>query len=91
MDYDDFRQEIPANLLRGAAGFFGTLAAIFLLPRLMRFALTNYLFRAMAEIVAIVTFGLLTERFAKWVSGPNHEKVKPRERVRPPRVGEPVS
>ena len=68
MKYDDIRQEVPDSVVKGATGFVGVLAAIFLLPRVIRYAIRNYFFRLLAEIVAIVTLGLLTEKFARWLS-----------------------
>ncbi|MBT8399905.1 MAG: hypothetical protein KJO98_05465 [Rhodothermia bacterium] len=69
MSYEDVTREIPDGVVKGTAGFFGMLAAIFLLPRLIRFTVRNYFFRAIAEIVAIVTLGLLTEKFTSWLAG----------------------
>ncbi len=69
MNYEDVTREIPDSVVKGTAGFFGMLAAIFLLPRLIRFAVRSYFFRAIAEIVAIITLGLLTEKVTSWIAG----------------------
>lgn len=90
MNYDDFKREMPANLVIGAAGFLGTLAAIFMLPRLIRFMVRNYLVRVLAEIIAIATFGLVTEKVAKRVSRQVGAGVGMPERVSRPHVSEPV-
>ncbi len=74
MKYEDINRELPDSVVKGTAGFAGVLAAIFLLPRVLRFAIRNYFFRAIAEIVAIVTVGLLTEKLASWLA---NEKVQP--------------
>lgn len=69
MSYEDVTREIPDSVVKGTAGFLGVLAAIFLLPRMIRFTVRNYFFRAVAEIVAIVTLGLLTEKLTSWIAG----------------------
>ncbi len=53
---------------RWLIGFTGSLAVIFVLPRLVRFAVRNYAFRLVAEIIAIVSFGLLAEKVVDWTA-----------------------
>lgn len=87
MSYEDITGEIPDSVVKGTAGFFGVLAAIFLLPRLIRFTVRNYFFRAVAEIVAIITLGLLTEKFTSWIAGETDvpgQHVAPAEDLRIP-------
>ena len=53
---------------RWAIGFFGALTALMVLPRLIRFAVRHYAFRLIAEIIAIVSLGLLTEKVVEWTA-----------------------
>ena len=54
---------------RWTIGFVGSLTAILVVPRLARFAFRHYAFRLVAEIVAIVSLGLLTEKAMELLSG----------------------
>lgn len=60
--------EAQKSLLAVLMGFFGVTAAIYLLPRTVKFLLRRFLFGLMAEIVTVVVTGLLTEKVVDWVS-----------------------
>jgi hypothetical protein len=64
--------DVAGASTRWAIGFFGVLTAIMVLPRLIRFAVRHYAFRLIAEIIAIVSFGLLTEKVVEWAA--EHER-----------------
>ncbi len=67
------KEATPKGVVNSLLGFAGVMTALLVLPRLLRFAVRNYFFRMLAEIVAIVTFGLLAEKTARWLS-PKPEK-----------------
>jgi uncharacterized membrane protein YeaQ/YmgE (transglycosylase-associated protein family) len=69
--------EITGVVARWAIGFVGSLAALLILPRLARFAFRHYAFRLIAEIVAIVSLGLLTEKVMESLAGPHPDSEKP--------------
>lgn len=50
------------NLVRWGLGFFGGLAAILIVPRLLKFSAKRFAFSFVAEVLAVVVAGLLTER-----------------------------
>ncbi len=64
----DSHHELTGAAARWAIGFTGSLAILFVLPRVVRFAVRHYAFRLMAEIIAIVSLGLLTEKAVEWTS-----------------------
>ncbi len=80
MDKDSIqriKEATPKGVTNSLLGFAGVMTAILVLPRLIRFAIRNYFFRVLAEIVAIVTFGLLAEKAAQWLSPRPDEKQIP--------------
>lgn len=48
-------------------GFFGVTAAFFLLPKTVKYLIRRVLFGTVAEIVAVVVAGLLTEKLVDLV------------------------
>lgn len=46
-------------------GFFGALAAFLLLPRTVKFLIRRFIWGVLAEVVAVVVAGLLTEKAAE--------------------------
>lgn len=46
-------------------GFFGAMAAFLLLPRTVKYLIKRFVWGVLAEVVAVVAFGLLAERAAE--------------------------
>lgn len=69
MDYGRHsRSEIQNSLLKLFLGFFGTILAIFLLPRTIRFMIRKFLLGIIGEVITVVVTGLLTEKAVEQIS-----------------------
>jgi hypothetical protein len=69
MDYGRHsRSEIQDTVVKLSVGFFGTILAIFLLPRTVKFVIRKFLLGIMGEVVAIVLTGLLAEKAVEQIS-----------------------
>ena len=63
MDYlNSPSSDLQDSAVKVLIGFFGTIAAIFLLPRTIKFLIRNFLFSILGEVVTVVIAGLLTEK-----------------------------
>ena len=73
--------EMTGAAVRWLIGFFGSMALIFVLPRLVRRGVRHYAFRLIGEIVAIVSFGLLAEKIVDWTAAIGRAD-EPKERLK---------
>lgn len=64
----DVQHEVTGIAARWLVGFVGSLTVLFVLPRLIRALVRHYAFRLIAEIVAIISFGLLAEKAVDWMA-----------------------
>ena len=66
MDNSDPLQE---GLVKWLLGFFGVIAAVKFLPRVLGFVTRRFIFGLLAEIIMVVLAALLTEKAARKLAG----------------------
>lgn len=63
--------DIPDGLISMLLGFFGVTAAFLFLPKTIKYVVRRFVLGTVAEIVAVIITGLLTEKLVDLIS---HEK-----------------
>lgn len=66
MDTSDPLQE---GLVKWLLGFFGVIAAVKLLPKVLSFLTRRFVFGLLSEIIMVILAGLLTEKVAEKLTG----------------------
>lgn len=60
---------LQEGLVKGLLGFFGVIAAVKFLPKVLSFTVRRFVFGLLAEVIMVVLAGLLTEKVAKKLTG----------------------